>query len=219
MNPENSIAVGYTQVIDANLYFASWGTFACILWICGSLAKLLYGFDIAATATPIVKSRQGKWYALVAASIIVMGASIRVFRAFECSLEVMKKAPTCRQTKFAISAGVIGTFVSVLITIFQANYNMAQKHEWFGSIAMLITWTFGLVYITFGEGPGHAIGNLYFATWGSFVLSILIFAECYREYLAIREQAANPFTISDDEVQEEPTMQDIPIVEGEDDDV
>jgi hypothetical protein len=48
-----------------------------------------------------------------------------------------------------------------------------------------------LGYITFGEGPGHAIGNLYFATWASFVLSVLLFAEGYREYLGLREQAQN----------------------------
>jgi hypothetical protein len=217
MNPRNSIAVGYTQVVDANLYFASWGTFACVLWICGSLAKLLYGFDIASRAAPIVKSRQGKWYALVAGSIIVMGASIRIFLAFECSLDAMQKAPTCRQTKFAISAGVIGTLASAMFTIFQNSYTIMREHEWAGSIVMLITWTFGLVYITFGEGPGHSIGNLYFATWGSFVLSVLIFAECCQEFLAIRQQAANP-SPSSDEVHES-TMQDIPMVEDEENDL
>lgn len=215
MNPANSIAVGYTTVTNANLYFASWGAFACVLWICGSLAKLLYGVDLVAQATPIVKSRKGKWFALVASSIIVMGASIRVFKAFDCTLEVMKKAPTCKQTKFSISAGVIGTCASVLNTLFQANFGVVREHEWAGSIVMLIIWSFGLGFVTFGEGPGHSIGNLYFATWASFVLSILLFAENYLEYLAAKEQAANP--TSTEEVPE--PMDDVPIVEDEEDDV
>ena len=211
MNPANSIAVGYTQVVNANLYFGSWATFGCILWICGSLARIVYGLDIAARATPMVKSRQGKWYALVAASVVVMGASIRVFKAFDCSLDVMKKAPTCKQTKFAISAGVIGTLFSIMFSLFQAQFNIPRQTEWAAAFGNLIIWVLGLIFITFGEGPGHSIGNLYFATWGSFILSILIFGECWREYMGLREEAANP---SYDEEVQDPTMQDVPMEGG-----
>jgi hypothetical protein len=211
MNPSNSIAVGFTQVVNANLYFSSWGAFLCSLWVSGSLAKELYGLDILATATPIVKSKQGKWYALVASSLIVMGASIRVFRSFECTLDVMAKAPTCRQSKFAIAAGTIGTLCAALITLSAASGHLKQAHEWLGSLLMLIIWCFGLGYITFGEGPGHAIGNLYFATWASFLLSVLLFAECYRDYLGLREQAQNlevnaateDLSLQEEELQEE----------------
>ena len=40
-------------------------------------------------------------------------------------------------------------------------------------------------------GPGASVGNLYFATWASFILSILIFADCHKESLVNRDQAAS----------------------------
>lgn len=45
MDPDRGLAVtassklGLTVVIDANLYFFSWGSFACIIYICGSYAS------------------------------------------------------------------------------------------------------------------------------------------------------------------------------------
>ena len=192
MNPKDSIAVSYTQVVNANLYFGSWTAFFCILWISANLAKLLYGVDIAARASPLIKSRRGKWYALVAASIVVMCSSIRVFKAFQCSTDEMLKAPTCKQTKYAISAGVLGTVESALCTLWQANYGIGRVHERVAAFLMVIIWALGLIFITFGEGPGHSIGNLYFATWASFILSVLIFAECLNEYLGVQQQASDP---------------------------
>eukprot|EP00339_Tiarina_fusa_P010619 CAMPEP_0117075306 /NCGR_PEP_ID=MMETSP0472-20121206/53094_1 /TAXON_ID=693140 ORGANISM="Tiarina fusus, Strain LIS" /NCGR_SAMPLE_ID=MMETSP0472 /ASSEMBLY_ACC=CAM_ASM_000603 /LENGTH=253 /DNA_ID=CAMNT_0004800759 /DNA_START=25 /DNA_END=783 /DNA_ORIENTATION=+ len=140
MNPSNGIAVSFTQVENANLYFASWSAFFCILWICGSLAKELYGYDILATAKPMAQSKQGHWYALVAASMVVMSA----FRADECTTDVMARAPICKQTKFAISAGVIGTWVAALITFYTANGRIPLEQEFLGAIVMLVIWCFGM---------------------------------------------------------------------------
>jgi hypothetical protein len=43
--------------------------------------------------------------------------------------------------------------------------------------AMLAAWVFGVGYITFGddrEAPARNIGNLYFATWASFLITCLL---------------------------------------------
>jgi hypothetical protein len=223
MNPQNSIAVGYTQVENANLYFASWGAFLCILWISGSLGKELYGLDIAGMATPLAKTKRGKYYALVAASLVVLGASIRVFKAFKCTEDAMQQAPTCRKTKFAISAGVIGTVDAALTTLLAASGRMSQPSEWCGSLVMLIIWCFGLGYITFGSGPGHSIGNLYFATWACFVLSVLLCAESYMEYLGHRERGMGTMNEDAEEVPEDLALEEVPVSDfdgdGDDDDV
>ena len=191
MNPSHAIAVSYTQVENANLYFASWLSFFCVLWICFNLGKEVYGMDIILDyARPIAKSKQGHWYALVAASLVVTSASVRVFKADDCSIAAMKNAPICKQTKFAISAGVIATLVSTAVTILMARGRaLPMQYEFLSSIVMFVIWCFGMGFITFGEGPGHAIGNLYFATWACFVLSILICSECYRERLGQQEQS------------------------------
>ncbi len=194
MNPANAIAVGYTDYLNANLYFSSWLSFFVAIWIVGELAKELYGMDVVGMASPMVKAKRGKWYGLVATSLVVLGSSIRVFQAFPCSAQVMSKSPICRQTKFAISAGVIGTLFSIVATLFLTRGNFSHRSDWCSSSIMVIIWSFGLGYITFGEGPGQNIGNLYFATWGSFILSVLLTAESIREYMGLREQAMNPST-------------------------
>lgn len=199
MNPGNSIAVGYTDYLNANLYFSSWLAFFVALWIAGDLAKELYGVDVMGVASPVAKSRRGKWYALIATSVIVMSSSVRVFRAFPCSADTLAKSPTCRQTKFAISAGVIGTLFAMAATIYMAKGNFSRRSDWCSSAIMVIIWSFGLGFITFGSGPGQNIGNLYFSTWGSFILSVLLAGESYREYLGLREQAVNGGATSEEQ--------------------
>jgi len=200
MNPGNSIAVGYTDYLDANLYFSSWLACLSAVWIAGDLAKELYGVDVVGMASPKVKSRRGKWYALIATSLIVMGSSVRVFLAFPCSSQAMAKSPICRQTEFAISAGVIGTLFAMVATLCMAKGNFSQLLDWCSSIVMAIIWCFGLGFITFGSGPGHNIGNLYFATWGSFILSILLVGESYREHMGMRERAEHGMTYDEEEM-------------------
>ena len=39
-------------------------------------------------------------------------------------------------------------------------------------------------FITFSDGPGGQIGNLYFATWISFLMSVFLFAGNFRDYVS-----------------------------------
>ena len=55
----------------------------------------------------------------------------------------------------------------------------------------LILWCFGVSYITFGASPGSTIGNLYFSTWITFLLSVFSFAVSFREFVASRQQSGN----------------------------
>ena len=49
----------------------------------------------------------------------------------------------------------------------------------YSSVLMVVLWSFGLGYTTFGDGPGKNIGNLYFSTWTSFILSVLLTADSF----------------------------------------
>jgi hypothetical protein len=61
------------------------------------------------------------------------------------------------------------------------------KHaDLIASGVFLIMWCFGVGFITFGGGPGSTIGNLYFSTWISFILSIVMFSGNFSEYLSSR---------------------------------
>jgi hypothetical protein len=154
MNPANSIAVGFTQIVNGNLYLGSWVCFASIFWVVGDLIGELYGLNIVGAVKPHVQTRQGKWYALVATSVIVMGASVRVFKAFECTLDVMKTSPACMNSKYAISASVIGTVVAIFpLLSFLFLHGTALIMEFILSAIMVVIWSVGLGLITFGQGP------------------------------------------------------------------
>jgi nicotinamide riboside transporter PnuC len=106
------------------------------------------------------------WAGACFASFVVMVAAVRIYMT-EPVCDVNNAL--CKRTKFALSLGTIGAFVSMV--------HMAVGHmfpsmiDTVVSVVMLILWAFGVSYITFGaEAPGRNLGNLYFGTWISFVL-------------------------------------------------
>jgi hypothetical protein len=162
-----------------------------VFWIVGDLIGEMYGIFIGSLAKSNIQTRQGKWYGLVAASVVVMAGSTRVYQAFECDLEVMKLAPTCSDSRYAIAASVIGTVTALILTLTSClTSNIARQMEGVGAALMVLIWSVGLGFITFGEGPGRSIGNLFFATWAAFVISCLIVAEMYQDWLGNRRQQA-----------------------------
>jgi hypothetical protein len=191
MNPENAIAVAGETVIDANLYFFSWLSFASVLYLSGSLAQESVGIDV--TKTP---PKSARWYGLCASSLVVMGASVRLFKAADCgnsngSLEL------CKRTKFSISAGTIGFFLALIMT-YLTQKGLAIIMETVATMFLLALWCFGVGYITFGSAPGAQIGNLYFATWISFIICVFLFGQCFREVVGAQQANAAAQTNGDD---------------------
>jgi len=219
MNPSNSIAVGYTQIVNANLYLASWVCFGCVFFIVGDLlGDAFRRHDVSAmiggqldpetgeylTTSPfspvhyqrLWETRRGKWIALTAITGIAMSESVRTFQAFECDLAAMNSNNTCIDSKVAISMTVLGAILSLAMVCLLSGFDgigdsLTEYIESIGAVSTTIVWTILLGFVTFGEGPGHSIGNLFFATWGGFIISILITADCFRDRIAQRALAAS----------------------------
>jgi hypothetical protein len=181
MNPNNAIAVAGETVIDANLYFFSWLSFASTLYLSGSLAQEQMGFDV--TKTP---PKSARWYGLCASSLVVMGSSVRLFKEEDCN---NFNGEFCKRTKFALSAGTIGFFFALVLT-FLTQSGLSIIIETAATAIMLVFWCFGVGYITFGSAPGAQIGNLYFATWISFIICVFLFGQCFREVVGARQANA-----------------------------
>ena len=58
-------------------------------------------------------------------------------------------------------------------------------------------WCFGVGYTTFGESPGSQIGNLYFSSWISFLLSVFLFGHNFREFVSAGSAPVEDSTSSD----------------------
>ena len=129
MNPSNSIAVGYTQIVNGNLYIGSWICFSCTVYIVGNLLHDLFGQRQQEGGIPVgagsgnldLKSlfwntRRGKWYALVVTSGIVLSSSVRTYQAFDCYLSSMTSVNVCVDTKVGITMSVIGGLLAILFS-------------------------------------------------------------------------------------------------------
>jgi len=215
MNPSNSIAVGNDQIINANLYLASWVCFGCIFFIMGDLVDTMVNgpegtaaglsrldpetgeYITAAPFSPVYyrrlwETRRGKWFALTAITGIAMSASARIYQADGCGQYIKDGNNTCRDTKVAISMTVIGAMLSVIMVVVSGtDISMAEYIEKIGALATSFVYIVVLGVTTFGDGPGRSLGNLFFATWGGFVISLLIAVDCFHDWISQRALAAS----------------------------
>lgn len=201
MNPRNDIAVSSPNgvyvaavVTNANLYFFSWLSFGATIYLSSSLAHELSGMPLQSLA-----SKAARWYGLTVSSLVVLGAAVRTYQAKDCGNDRGGSADVvtfCRRTKFAVGLGVVGFVSAGLMTYLVQRQAppLTVAAETIFTTTLLILWGFGVSYITFGQSPGSTIGNLYFGTWISFLLTVVLFAVCFRECVAGRvvDHAARP---------------------------
>jgi hypothetical protein len=184
MHPDNSIAVKATTVYNANLYFFSWAAFATAIFLSSSLAQDMSNgvYDLRKTS-----AKSARWYGLTAASLVVMGSAIRIFKSAECKTYTEATSELnpefCPRTKLAVSLGVLGFFFSLVLT-YLTHQGLTIFAELVSTATLLIVWSFGVGYITFGAGPGTTIGNLYFSCWTCFILTVFLFGQNFRDYLS-----------------------------------
>ena len=143
-----------------------------------------WGIDV--TKTP---AKTARWFGLVASSLVVLGSAVRTYTT-SCDEELNESAEVvyCRRSTFAISMGVIGFFFALAMTCLTRK-GLTLKAEALLTTLQLALWAFGVGFITFGTGPGSTIGNLFFSTWISFILTVFLFGQCFREFVARREEA------------------------------
>lgn len=186
MDPNNHLATIYpsigkdgVEIYNNNLYFFSWLSFMA------AFATFMQYF----TATRGVGSDGGKkgmkpmvWFALVATSWIVTLASSRLYdtRGFNCGSSNLSTVEDdrCERTRLGFSWGAISGFVALIWGVLMSFTSIVIIDAFLSAIIMT-GWIFCIIYITFGNPakmPAHYLGNLYFFTWISFILSVILFA-------------------------------------------
>lgn len=157
--------------------FYRWAGFFTAIVLLVSYLKSSFGLDVAAYRSRA--ARMSVWGGLLAASLIVMGSSLRVFKRSECHGDT---EDFCRRTKFGISCGVLGIAFSIGMVAMKLLASAAPLAVEFGSsIILTILNGFGVAYITSPSGPGSPIGNLYYSMWIAFLCSALLVAGCWEQ--------------------------------------
>ena len=190
-NTENSLGAvqsNTNQVSNGNLYYFSWAGFVLSIVLFVSYLRSAYGLDLVESLKER-SSRLSYWSSLLAATMVVMGSSTRIW-IHDCkdgndgsdnnSEEQLFTSAYCTRTKFAIILGSGGVFFSLVVVSVKLLFSTAPYALEFALSSLLtVLNTFGVAYITSNSGPGRAIGNLYYFSWISFILSAVIAVECF----------------------------------------
>jgi len=131
------------------------------------------------------------WGALALTSFVAMVAAIRQYQDWNCDQDDSPD-DQCKRTKLAISVGVI----SGCIGLGWAFLSRWMKGK-FGTLIDLVLawlvfvmWIFGIIYITFGGDKAAArnLNNLYFFTWLSFALSVMMAMRSLTDFFGKEEE-------------------------------
>lgn len=203
-DPNNGLAVDEKgAVMNGNLYYFSWGGFIMSIIITVSFLRSVYHVDVAGE----MRARSARltyWAGLLAASLVVMGASANVFDA-DCNVEPRYQTEKfCNRTAFGIAVGTLGTVASLLVVGLKiATATAPFKLEALLSVLIFVVDAFGVAYITSSYGPGAPLGNLYYFTWGSFVASFFLSSSCFEEYTGAKEEQGEASRRKDEQFNEE----------------
>ena len=194
-SPDNRLAVRSFQVIDANLYFSSWGAFIASLFI-----LVLIGKEKQVNAACDAWAKRWLW--LVFSSLVAMASASRMLITSNCgedpdSLRIRDEfveefQQGCQDLKIGISLSVISSVLAISLTVLTHKVPEKVPVALIGTIAgslALILWSINIAYLTFGNGPASSVGNLFFSTWISFVLAIDLAASHAKAFLS-RDKAA-----------------------------
>ena len=177
MNPSHFIAVSATQVVNANLYIATWACFGCVVFLLGDLMGDFFAgphgtalglsrldpetgeYTSTAPFTMVEykrlwETRRGKWFALAVITGIALSTSVRIFQAFGCKADEMRTNNLCIDSKVAISMTTLGGIISLaMVGIGWIGGSSMEYIEKIGAVTTTGVWSICLGFITFGEGP------------------------------------------------------------------
>lgn len=196
MSAEDGLAINRAfGVNNANLYFFSWLSLitAFLLWIQYVRATFKLG-----TSKRSSDFKPDMWAGLCMASFVVMVSAVRIYRD---PVTCEGGGAFCTRTKFAVALGAVSAFLSAFWMVLGAL--VPAMLDALLSVVLLVAWIFGIIYITFGgteRAPGAEIGNLYFSTWISFVLTVVLTSAGVRGMLLNKGEAEST-EISPDEEQ------------------
>lgn len=197
VDDDGSIAFG-------NQYYFSWVSLFTTFIITQHVVASMFGINVLASMKKMSKSFS-YWMALIFSSLVVMGSSSEYYGR-QCSGNDDKPQPFCSRCVFGISVGLIGViFASGIVLMKIARGVNAPYLMEVGIVFWLfLLYIFEVGFITDNEGPGAPLGNLYYFSWISFLLTIAIGNACHEDLVEAQQPHQQVATT------EMPTLDDVP---------
>lgn len=178
MHPEHELAVVTRAggLLNPNLYYSSWAAFFTSVFVFFGFMWQHHG-DWVGRNDDRKQCSFSMWAGLVATSVVVMSSSGRLYDESECN--DLTDSDTCNRIKAGISLGVISAFFPVVWMFASSRFVKGRMGTLVDSLLVLllmVLWTFGIAWLTFDKekSPATSPGNLYYFTWGSWVLTVIM---------------------------------------------
>lgn len=196
---DGSIAYG-------NQYYFSWVSLFTMLYLTQFLIERKFGINVTDTMRMRSKSFS-YWVALVFCSIVVMGSSSEYYGRNCSGKGGNKPQPFCSRTAFGISVGLVGLVFASGIVAMKIMHGVAASYLIEVGFAMwlFILYLLEVGFVTDNQGPGAPLGNLYYFSWISFLLTVAIGNACHEDYL----EAQHPHVHEQVATTEMPTLNNV----------
>lgn len=126
------------------------------------------------------------WSALLVSSLIVMGTSADIYNR-NCDVDD-REQPYCSRTVLGVTVGTMGVIFSLAVVAMKLTLGAAPfLVEVALVVLLLILYIVEVAYVTDIQGPGSPLGNLYYFSWISFLLTFLVGKACHEDYIEAQE--------------------------------
>ena len=92
----------------------------------------------------------------------------------------------CKNLRISVSFGVIvaalALIMMVAVRLFKEKQKLKLIVEGVTSWIVVILYAVAVAYTTSPNAPGAVIGNLYYFTWFSFIITIMLLLDCCSEF-------------------------------------
>lgn len=195
-NPSNSLALNsfeslkVTRIVNPNLYFFSWASFFSSTYVLFTIAQ---EHDVVNVQS--IPSKLMKWNLLFITCLVLLsvGSTHKELACSSlCPFELTLSCPNdelCRKTNYTVALGVVAGVMS-LIPIAMTHFDfMIPMVESVVALVILVLYSVAVAVVTNNmSGPAGEIGNLYFACWFGFALSLFLTFTCLKGLLCPEEE-------------------------------
>jgi len=183
------------SISNGNLYYFSWAGLAVGVALMLSFIRSVWGIDVTAELRNRAK-RLRYWVWLGIIGLIQMGSSARLFDN-HCGLSnnglgegEMGSIKFCRRCQLGIVLGVLSAVASMVVAGVKMGVTSSGKVPWLFTTEMVLSGVMvasqaiGVAFLTSQEGPGAPLNNLFYSSWGSFAVGLVLAASCVEDWSA-----------------------------------
>jgi len=182
--PDRGLAVDKNgAVFIGNMYYFAWAGLINGVIILANYMESAYGINVTETMR-LRSSSFTYWSALLACSLVVMGTSADLYNR-NCDVPNEEKPqPFCSQTVMGVVTGTIAVVLSLIIVALKISLGAAPFLVEVGmNVLLFILYIVEIAVVTDSGGPGSPLGNLYYFSWISFLLTFGVGKACHEDYV------------------------------------